>query len=428
MTVDYKRTSIAKGISLTEIYDKKFKSFAAMIKLILPYDRDKFPLWELAAELLTVSCKSYPEKEQFMLAQTELYNANITSSSLRIADSCIFTISLSCISDEYTIGKEKISEKAVSLLLGCLLEPFTENGEFSQKYFELCRSDMLDDIASMINNKRKYSMLRSQKAIFEGEMYSIIPFDNVETLNKATPQSVYEAYRELLSKACCEIFFTGCAVSQSVKKQVLDSILALERDPVDMMDFYSPSPLKDRVCYKEESFESRQAHLYIAFKTKEFDELPVKLFVTMLGSSPTSRLFMNVREKLSLCYYCDASLADSKYTLIIRSGLDPENLDKAKTAIYEQIEAIQKGDFTDEELDNAKTYLAESCLANYDSKYELNTWYFYQYLKGTGYSPEEKARKFREVTREEIIRSARGFALDTVFVMLPENGGEPNEA
>ena len=162
----------------------------------------------------------------------------------------------------------------------------------------------------------------------------------------------------------------------------------------------------------------------MAYKPENYNEYSSKLFATMLGSYPMSKLFMNVREKLSLCYYCDAVISDVKATVIISSGLDIGNLDKARVEINKQIEALANGDFTDEELNAAKLHLADAYLSNYDSKMDIETWYFYQFIRGSSDSPEDKGGKIMALTRQDVMDAARSYKLDTVFVMKPGNGGE----
>lgn len=399
-----------------------------MLRFILPIDKDKKDLCSLALDVIGATSRKYPEREQLTMALTELYNASIRTTVSNFGDHCVFGVCLECLCDKYTLNGETVSDKAVDILIGCLFDPYIENGGFSPKYFELSKNEMLDDYAAIINNKRRYAYVMSLKQIFENELVGITPFDRLDIVKNADPVSAYEAYKELIRTAYIDMSITGGEVPESVKNKLIDAIMSVERDPYEPKSFISPSPVKEEVRYSETSAVTKQCQLIMAYKNKESNEYSLKLFICMLGSTPTSKLFLNVREKLSLCYYCDASLVTMKNTVIITSGLDKDKLEQAKAAIADQIKAMQDGDFTDEELANAKKHLVDVYLSNYDSKFDMFSWYFYQRLRGSTDSPEEKAKKIMSLTREDIIKEARGYKLDTVFVLQPENGGDMDEA
>jgi predicted Zn-dependent peptidase len=145
----------------------------------------------------------------------------------------------------------------------------------------------------------------------------------------------------------------------------------------------------------------------------------------MYGGTPFSKLFANVREKLSLCYYCQAAIVECKGAMLVDSGVEPGNEQKAEQEILNQLESLRAGDFTDEEIENTKKYLIGAYLSNYDSSEDLNSWYFFQFARGTNDSPKDAIEKINAATREDIINSANSFKLDTVYTLTP-SGGENN--
>lgn len=427
MSLTYERRECGNGMSLTEIYDKKFKTFSISIKMLVPRNAEKEALYSLALGIISSSNRNYPEREQLARALTGLYSSSLDIGHGRLGEVYYFSLFTSCLCDEYTIGKERISDKVADLLLDCLLDPYLENDAFSEKLFELCRADQLDDIESGINNKRIYAKALAERKIYEGESQSINPYDYKEPILAATPRSVTEAYRELLRTAYFDIAIYGGRCDDSIKQRVIERLSSIEREPVYPGSFIAPSPIKSEPARVEHRAEANQCQLIMAYKSPDPEEYAVKLFMCMLGGSPVSKLFANVREKLSLCYYCTSGIQDLKNTIIISSGLAEENLELAEKAIEDQLEALRNGDFTDDEINAAKFALRDSYLSNYDSKGSVYSWYFFQYMKGTNDSPEEKAEKIMALTREDIIAEAKKFKLDTVFTLKAENGGDVNE-
>lgn len=427
MPLTYERRECGEGISLVEMLDPKFKSFTVSVRMFVPRDAKNEALYSIVMDILGSTNRSYPEKDQMSRALLRLYNASLVVSAQRLGGNFCCTLSIGCICDEYTIGGESVSDKITDLLLDCLLDPYFEDGVFSKKQFELSRADFLDDIESGVNNKRVYARALAEREIYKDEPHSINPFDYREHALAATPGSVTEAYRRLISTAYYEISIYGGKRCDCVRQKVLDRLLALKRVPVYPGALIAPSPLKPEPARVEAFAQAKQCQLIMAYKASQYSEYAAKLFVCMLGGSPVSKLFANVREKLSLCYYCHASIEDTKNTIVVYSGLAEDKLTQAEDAIKAQVEALRNGDFTDDELSAAKLSLSDAYLSNYDSKAGMYSWYFFQHMKGTNDSPEDKARKIMELSREDIISEANKFKLDTVFVLKPENGGADNE-
>ena len=197
--------------------------------------------------------------------------------------------------------------------------------------------------------------------------------------------------------------------------------------PVEKIDYRHNSPAKAEPVYRELKMQVSQSKMVMAFKSDYEDIYTAKLFCMLLGATPFSKLFANVREKMSLCYYCSSAYADRKGTLFIDSGVESCNIEKAKKAIEEQLEAICNGDFTDEELENTKKSLCGGFKSNYDSIYDIMGWYAAQNTRNTAFAPEEINERIAKLTREDIISCAKTFKPDTVFVIRGEEEEDCDE-
>lgn len=426
MSVDYSFKDIGEGLALCEITDEKFKSFAVSVKLMLPFDISRTPLYSLAMDVLASCSARYPERDDLSRALTGLYSASLSTNAGMIGNYYTATMSLNCICDSYTIGKERVSDKAVDILLGSLYEPLLENGLLSAKYLEQCRADMLDDIDSVISSKMRYAAMRSKKFVFRGELAEYTKLDERELVAGCTVEDVTRAYYELLDRANILLTVVGGRVDEDLKERIAKKILSYDRHPIKIDTFKAPSPIKPEVCRVTEEAQLNQCKLLMAYKTESYNEYASKLMCTMLGSTPFSKLFVNVREKLSLCYYCSSVLTDNRNTMLVNSGLDEDKLALAEEQINAQLAALASGDFTDDEMENAKLYLADAYLSNLDSKYDIAAWYHYQYINGTSESPQEKGAIIKTLTREDIMKEAAGYRQDTVYVLRPQKGGAAN--
>ena len=154
-----------------------------------------------------------------------------------------------------------------------------------------------------------------------------------------------------------------------------------------------------------------------SFKTDCGDPVALKLMNAIFGATPISKLFMNVREKLSLCYYCSSGYNDKKGTLYVDSGVEQENIAKAEAEILNQLDAVRRGDFTDEDMENARKSIMNSWRGVSDGARSIAEWYFSRSYSGDSLSPEDMIEKLKKITREDVIKAAESVKLDTVYVL-----------
>ena len=113
---------------------------------------------------------------------------------------------------------------------------------------------------------------------------------------------------------------------------------------------------------KEEAMPLSQGKLSLGFRLDCSDPeawAPALVVLNELyGASPASKLFLNVREKRSLCYSC-SSLADlRKGILLASSGMKPANRAVTEEAMLEEMKHLVDGDVPDVEWEAAMHSLA----------------------------------------------------------------------
>ena len=416
MPISYKRDVIGQGIALTEITDAKFKSNYISVSFVSPVVAENAPLNTLVAEVLASSSAKLPSLTALSKRLAFLYGAVLSTKSRRVGDNQENGLTIEYICDDFTIGKEVISVEAVKLLLDCLFDPQLENGTFSEKYVEMRKTELQDNIRAEINDKFGYSMRRAREVIYKDEPTSVSMLGTIENAKAITPQKLFERYKCLLRSAQIEITMCGRDFS-AVRPVIIEAMQSLERKDVLAVTYQKPSPIKPQVQRKTETQDVNQCKMIMAFKSTCRDVYVAKVFAAVLGGTPFSKLFSNVREKLSLCYYCSAAYSDLKGTMVVSSGVSRENIEKAEKAVLEQLEAVKNGEFTEQELENAETYLCTGFKSNNDSIYRMAEYYIAQNTRGTAYPPEEVCRIFKGITKQQVIDCAKTFVYDSFYVM-----------
>ncbi len=418
-----KREQISDGVYITTIHDKKFNVNTIGIRFISKVDERKASAYSLVTRVLQTSNSKYTTRTKLTKELARLYGAGISQSVFRLGDCQAFYLGANCVCDKFALENEEITNRVTEILLDCIFSPNLDNGIFKESDFEIIKRELIDNINNKINDKRGYAIDKALETVFKNEPAGVPLDGTVETLEKLTCKEAYDEYREMLKTSRIEITVSGGGDFKEIQKLIKSRFDGLERK-FTPNEFVTLSPLKDKPAKVNERFDVLQCKMVMAFKTDIKDPEQLKLFSLMFGGLPSSKLFMNVREKLSLCYYCSANNMSEKGIMLIDSGVEYSNLDKAKNEILKQLDEMANGSFSDDELSNAKTAACSSLRSYNDTASGLATWWLTQLcVWNRDFSPEDAIEKYKGITRDEIIQAAKSYKLDTVYIMSGEDKG-----
>lgn len=416
MPVNYSREKIADGIHYSTIINKRFKVDSIAVHLITELSREKASLNAVIPTVLSDTNAKLPTLTEFNKKLNSLYGASLIGRYTKYGDGQSLLLIGGGINGRYAFDGEKVMEEIASIISDCLTDPHLENGVFYEKDFALKKQELLDAIDAEINEKRSYAFKRANLRIYEGEPAAFSCSGDRDQAEKLTAASAFEQYGNLLKTAQIEVFFIGSEPNDTCKKLLTDTLLKIDRNYGGDVKS-KKSPLKPDVCRVTETHDVAQSKMVMAFKTDFGNPAVMQLMNSVYGGTPFSKLFMNVREKLSLCYYCSSGYNDKKGVLYVDSGIEHANAKKAEEEILNQLEAMKKGDFTEDELENARGTVLNGLKGVNDTIPALGGWYMERICSGDIFSPEEQAERIKRVTREEIIAAANSLKLDTVYVL-----------
>ena len=419
----YNNKNIGEGICFSDVYDKKFKTNLVVVRFITKLNEDLSPKISLLFDVLGTSNKNIKSRSKFNEQLIDLYDSTLKTFAYSYSDYLVAGISVNFISDKYTIDEEKISTKAVKILLDCIFEPDVQNELFNDKYFNQSKNDLIETIKSQINDRHGYANIRANSFIFKDEPIAIYENGTVEVVEKINNQDLYPVYKELLKNSFIDISVVGQEENYDLNQMLFDKFVNLNRNKNISINFLSPSTIKKQPLEVSEKFDVNQCKMIMAFKTDSDDLYAQKVMSAIFGGTSFSKLFTNVREKLSLCYYCHSTFGtflDCKATMLVDSGIDKSNIEKAKSEIIKQLKLIADGDFSDEILENSKKSLYNSINTRKDNIVSLNSFYFTERVNETNYSIDDINKIINSVSRDRVIEAAKSFKLDTVYVLEPE--------
>lgn len=358
--------------------------------------------------------REYPDYTAFGKRLAELYGASVHAGVSRIGDSQILTLAASGIANRYAFGGEDVQAALAEILESIVFTPlFDENGLFPEDGFRQEQRQLLETLDAEFNEKRIYAKRRCTELMFAGEPAGIPQSGTREAIRTVTRESAKAAWENAVRHAAVCQFSIGDGADARFAERFAEKLGARAVLPTKTV----PHPAPQRVNRVTEEMPLAQSKLVMGMRagTTPKERLVTKLTAAIFGGTPSSKLFLNVREKQSLCYYCSARHDTPKNVIFVESGVETKNLDRAEEAILTELRAMQAGEISEEEILHAKLALCNSYNSVADSAASIEIWYLSCMLQDSVHAPEEDAAAVMEITKDEIVSAANRFALDTVY-------------
>ena len=412
-------TKICKGVKLGYHQTDRFKTTTMSLNIVSPLDA-KTSEKALLIHLLARTTRQHPALFEMNRALAKLYGAIISPSVSKYGEALVLSLNLVCLDDRFTLEKEPITESCLKLLLSCLFEPDITPDGFKKENVDREKRLLLQKLESEKDDKRLYSLNRMFEEMCKDEAYSLNKLGTKEGIEKATGKSLFEEWKKLLFTSPVQINYIGRKSEKEITDIVKPYFEKLERKSIiDVTtEFLTESCGVNTVKEKQNVKQGKLVIGYRAGMTYSMDNYAaLKVMTAVFGSGTFSKLFMNVREKMSLCYYCSASLINSKGIIAVQSGVETKNAQKALDAIDHELSEVQNGNFTDETVKQAKLSICDTLCSVEDAADEIDSWFKSFCSFGEFFTPQEVAELIKNVSREEILVAAAGVTKDTVFIL-----------
>lgn len=407
---------ISKNADIYILPANKFKTFSVSFHFFTELTKETVTKNALFPFLLKLGSKAYPDMLSVNRKLQELYGGVFECRVAKRGDVHALSFVFEFLEPAFSDGEQLAN--CLTFMKEMLTNPLVENGGFSEVFVEREKENLTDYINGIINDKREYTNIRLTEEMFAGDNYALYEYGSVEDLKQISPRDLYESYLEIIETAPLTVFISG-GVQEEEFLQVFSDLIEKERKPFPQNTIYQkhlPTPHK-----VEENQNLVQGKFALGFETgirpDQEDYYALNLLNSVFGSGPHSKLFMNVREKMSLCYYVYSRLNRMKGTMFVGIGTDKENFQKAYDAILEQLELCKKGEISEEEIEFSKKFIIGILKQTGDNQHNLADFYMSGILAGNPLSPEEYIEKIESLTKEDIVRVAKGITLQTEYYL-----------
>ncbi|MBR0040807.1 MAG: insulinase family protein [Oscillospiraceae bacterium] len=424
--MEYAREEIMSGVHLTHVRSDKFKSACLSVTLLTQLRRETAAMNALLPQVLRRGTARWGDMEAVSRRLDELYGTAIEPVVRRIGEIQCVGFFASIPEEEFLPAGAETLRGACEMLGQLLLAPNTRGGLLLPQYVDSERDKLLEAIRARLNDKLRWSISRCVEEMCCGEDYAVDRLGDEESAETIRYQKLTRQYRALIQQSPIEVFYCGRADAKRVAELLRDAFATLPRGEIDY-DIGTDvrlNALEAEPRRVDEQMNVAQTKLVIGWRLGKAMEDPdpaaLRVFASLFGGSTASKLFVNVREKLSLCYFASAALDAHKGVLLAYAGTEADRAEEAKDEILAQLAAVANGEITPEELRSAKADVKSALRSVLDSQGDLEGFTLSAAVDGADYTPEDLGELIDTVTVEQLAAIAAGCECDMIYTLSPD--------
>lgn len=412
----FKTKTAAPGVRVVSVKTDKYKTNIIDVSMAVPLDENAAAN-ALLIGLLSRSCKDYPDFSSLNAKLDELYGASLGCSVRKIGDAQVLSLSVTSLDDRFALEGESITDECAKLLCSLIFNPNVKGTSFGKDALKSEKRLLINNIIAELDNKRYYALKKCTELMCANEPYGRSEYGTVEEVESVKTADIYTAWKNLLRTAVIQITTVGGSDITKITRLFSKQFKTIDREPCEIKTIFFKKGQHFRRGV--EQFPMKQGKLVFGFRTGSEDRydnyFPLRVMCDIFGGGTYSKLFANVREKMSLAYYCSSSFVSSKGIIFVQSGIDTEKEKQVSTAIINQLDEIRKGKFDDEILASSKRSLREGLTLV--SPEAVCGWYKSFIIEDDIMTPEETADGYDKVTKEEVCEAAKQLSIDKIYML-----------
>ncbi|MFZ5989597.1 MAG: EF-P 5-aminopentanol modification-associated protein YfmF [Bacillota bacterium] len=412
------------GIKVFQIKTRKFKTNSINIFFHDNLSRGNAAKNALLPAVLRRGCKSFPTIRDISLYLEELYGASFDCGVTKKGENQIIQFYMDYVSDKYANSDIDLTKKAFDLLYEIITDPIVENSGFKKEYVEQEAKNLKELIESRVNDKVQYAVDKCLEIMCKDEPFGIYDYGEVEDLKQIDAENLYKHFEYFLRTLPVYVFVSGDLTDEQIN-YIVDRFSKIKRDKVKSLD---KSIIEDNVSEVRDITDRmnvNQGKLSLGFRTNTSpagqDYYKLLVYNSILGGGLHSKLFQNVREKAGLAYYVFSRLEKFKGLMVISSGIEINNKDKAIDIIYKQMEDIKNGNISDYEYESSIKSIETGIKSLKDSQLQVVDFYLSQHIAGTGDDPDAIIERVKKVTKSDVVDISKRIKSDTIYFLTSKD-------
>ena len=414
--------NLLPGVTLRSCRDSRFKQGCLSLQLVRPMAKEESARNVLIPAVLLRGTRRCPDLRAITEELDALYGASVSPLVRRIGDYQTTGLYCGFMDDRFALPGDRVLAPMIRFAEEILLDFPTEREGFLPAFVESEKKNLISTIESELNDKRAYAMGKLLKIMCREDSFGLPRLGEPEDVAATQPEALLSHYRKILRESPVEIFYVGSAATEQVVQYLSPLLSRLGARQAAL-----PPQTPFRLCPGQdvtETMEISQGKLGMGFVTPVTNRDPefpaMQVFNTVFGAGMTSKLFLNVREKMSLCYSIGSSYYGVKGIITVGAGIDFDKEQLTKEEVLRQLDACCRGDITEEELTAGKEAILSSLRATHDSPGAIEGYYATGALSGMNLTPESYMAAVEQVGLEQVVAAARTVNLHSTYFLKGE--------
>lgn len=412
------KISLGDGLNLTLVNIDKFKTNLVNIYLQRPLNREEVTKNSLIPDILKSGSENFKSQREISKKLDNLYGSNIYADVSKKGERQILSFKLSITNDDYL--DESVFKEGIEFLNDIIYNPLVDKNGFKKEYVDIEKNNLRDRIKGRINDKAKYAVERCIEEMCKNEKFSIYEYGYEEDLDSINGENLYEHYKNIIKTSPIEIVVSGKFDKDKIIN-IIKNVFNIERENIIQIPKEEINLKPENIKNIVDKMDVTQGKIVLGFRTnidfKDERYYPLMVYSSILGGGPHSKLFLNVREKESLCYYIYSMMEKYKSIMLVSSGIEIQNYDKALELIKNELEKIKNKEISQEEIKNSKSSLINSIKSITDSLNGLSDFYYSQGIAESNETLDSIMEKINKVTIDDIVDVSKNIQLDTVYFL-----------
>lgn len=399
----------------------KFKNCSMEIMFRNNLVKEEITENNMLVDMLMHSSKKYPKRRDIAIELENLYSSSVRGFSTRLGNSIMLSFVLDFLNPRYC--DEGYLEEVISLPFELLLNPNVDNLEFDRRSFNIIKNRIKSDIESLKENASRYAFRRSLTLMDKDSPSSYYMTGYLSDLENITPSSLVDTYHRMLNDYICDIYIIGNLDMDKVVQLIKDKF-KIKTIKDYKVNLYVDNKIRKKNLDICETGNYEQDSLVMIYNldnlNKKERDYVIQLYNIILGSGGlTSKLYKYLREENSLCYIVSSMYQKYDGLLLIYSGIDKKDKNKCLKLINKALQEMINGDFTDEELDNAKKAVISSIKMSEDTNGGIINNYLFNELDNLPLY-DERVKEFKKISKKDVIEVAKKVRLNTIYLLSGE--------
>lgn len=415
--IDYKK-QVNDNYTLHLINTTRFKQINISVRFTKSYEKNTGAYLKLLERILPFNgTKKYKRIKDINKKLESLYRTSLTSTFFCLSKNMTFEINMGIVNPKYT--EDTLLHDSCEMLREILFNPKIEDEQFNGEVFEIEKENLIKSILNVKDSPDTYGRLKFEEKFLSGTVYAENNYKNIKLFENLENKELYQIYKSLFTDYKVDILVCGDFENLDIQKEISFVMKDVKQNDKTNKDLYYKMKKKEKLEEKE-SMQIMQSSLFVGCTidnlTEEERNYRLILYNTILGSMNNSVLFMNVREKNSLCYHVGSYINRFTDTIEIESGINKKNYEKTLSIIDECLRNMEDKKVIETNIVNAKKTIEIAQNDFYDNMNKIMTYYFMNEFTNIP-SIEERRLKVKDVTVDEICELAKKVRLSYVFLL-----------